>query len=318
MTHQKKENIDFDWSTRKKCVEELLECYQKAKCVITTRLHCALPCLALGTPVLLIYKDEDYYKNRMEDYLPFLYYCSKSEFLEGISYNISSPPPNKEGFKKLRNTLISQVTNFIDLTKSNEENVVVTEDHWFHTLKWQSSLLKRQFSKLQNLYHTAWLSKQLSDKNNQQKEEIKNLYLKLDQLEKWYKNREEWYEKKIAEYDLQVKQLNRKQDDVKNWYDNREQWYKRKITEYDLQVESLNEKQLKINEWYENREEWYAKHCEQLEQVYKELEDEVENLKKINSQNSSELERYKQLLKTIPFKLAASTLKLMKKIKIYI
>lgn len=313
LTHQKKQDIHFDWNKRKKCVEELLECYQKAKCVITTRLHCALPCLALGTPVLLIYKDEDYYKNRMEDYLPFLYYCSKSEFLEGFSYNISSPPPNKEGFKKLRSALISQVTNFIDSTKSNEENVVVKKDYWFHALKWQSSLLKRQLSKLQNLYHTAWLSNQLTDKTSRQKEEIENLYQKLNQLEKWYKNREEWYEKKIAEYDSQVKQLNEKREDIKKWYDNREQWYKRKITEYDLQIESLNEKQSKINEWYENREKWYTKHCQQLKQAYTLLEDKAQNLEKINSQSSIEIERYKQLLETRPFKLAAIALKLYKR-----
>lgn len=33
---------------------ELLELYSSAKLVITSRLHCALPCLALGTPVVLL------------------------------------------------------------------------------------------------------------------------------------------------------------------------------------------------------------------------------------------------------------------------
>ena len=32
----------------------LLDIYQRAACVVTTRLHCALPCLALGTPVLFV------------------------------------------------------------------------------------------------------------------------------------------------------------------------------------------------------------------------------------------------------------------------
>jgi exopolysaccharide biosynthesis predicted pyruvyltransferase EpsI len=33
---------------------QLLRTYATAKSVITTRLHCALPCLAIGTPVLFI------------------------------------------------------------------------------------------------------------------------------------------------------------------------------------------------------------------------------------------------------------------------
>src|SRR5690606_32355799 len=34
--------------------EELLNKYARAKLVITSRIHCALPCLALGTPVIFI------------------------------------------------------------------------------------------------------------------------------------------------------------------------------------------------------------------------------------------------------------------------
>jgi hypothetical protein len=34
--------------------EDLLHKYAKAKLVITSRIHCALPCLAMGTPVIFI------------------------------------------------------------------------------------------------------------------------------------------------------------------------------------------------------------------------------------------------------------------------
>jgi hypothetical protein len=34
--------------------EELLHKYAKAKLVITSRIHCALPCLAMGTPVIFV------------------------------------------------------------------------------------------------------------------------------------------------------------------------------------------------------------------------------------------------------------------------
>lgn len=34
--------------------EELLRCYSKAKLVVTSRIHCALPCTALNTPIIYI------------------------------------------------------------------------------------------------------------------------------------------------------------------------------------------------------------------------------------------------------------------------
>lgn len=42
------------WDERMKNVEKLLKVYQGAKAVVSYRLHCALPCLALGTPTILL------------------------------------------------------------------------------------------------------------------------------------------------------------------------------------------------------------------------------------------------------------------------
>jgi hypothetical protein len=36
---------------------KLLDMYSRAKIVITSRLHCALPCIAMGTPVVFLHKD---------------------------------------------------------------------------------------------------------------------------------------------------------------------------------------------------------------------------------------------------------------------
>ena len=35
-------------------VENLLERYKKAKVVFTSLIHCALPCIAMGTPVVFV------------------------------------------------------------------------------------------------------------------------------------------------------------------------------------------------------------------------------------------------------------------------
>lgn len=45
---------DYNEKERFEKAETLLEKYAKAKLVITSRIHCALPCLALGTPVVFI------------------------------------------------------------------------------------------------------------------------------------------------------------------------------------------------------------------------------------------------------------------------
>lgn len=75
-------NSKLSYKERMNNVEKLLKEYQSAELVITTRLHCALPCLALGTPVLLIFdhKNQDVV-NRIGDYRDLLDYCSEDEFL---------------------------------------------------------------------------------------------------------------------------------------------------------------------------------------------------------------------------------------------
>ena len=45
----------YSWKFRR--AKELLILYAKAKLVITTRLHCALPCRAMGIPVLFLHKN---------------------------------------------------------------------------------------------------------------------------------------------------------------------------------------------------------------------------------------------------------------------
>jgi hypothetical protein len=52
LTHLYSESEDEN--TRFRNAEILLSKYAKAKLVITSRIHCALPCLALGTPVIFI------------------------------------------------------------------------------------------------------------------------------------------------------------------------------------------------------------------------------------------------------------------------
>ena len=54
VTHQM-DNPPQDFHQRMEAARAMLERYAGAKCVVTRRLHCAMACLAIGTPVALLY-----------------------------------------------------------------------------------------------------------------------------------------------------------------------------------------------------------------------------------------------------------------------
>ncbi len=90
----------------------LLSIYAQAKLVVTSRLHCALPCLALQTPVLLIHMAPDSY--RFTGLSDLLRCCSVKDFLEGrYEFNVNNPPPNKTTYLRYREELIRTVNRFI-------------------------------------------------------------------------------------------------------------------------------------------------------------------------------------------------------------
>ena len=91
---------------------ELLALYASASCVVTTRLHCALPCLAIGTPVLLINYNSDPY--RFAGLRELVHNCSIEDYITfGSSYDINQPPPNPETHLPLRDALIKRVETFV-------------------------------------------------------------------------------------------------------------------------------------------------------------------------------------------------------------
>lgn len=113
ITHNiKEEHFKDKWVKRKKRVEELLTVYQNAKCVITTRLHCVLPCLAMGVPVLLIAENKK--GHRFIPYYDWLHVATPEEILkEDSSFDFMNPPANKELHLPYREKLINTAKEFI-------------------------------------------------------------------------------------------------------------------------------------------------------------------------------------------------------------
>lgn len=90
----------------------LLETYARAKCVLTTRLHGALPALAMGTPVLLI--DHSWDQSRFTGLNELVHHCSPDEFVAGrYPYDLNDPPANPDRHLTLRADLRSRVERFV-------------------------------------------------------------------------------------------------------------------------------------------------------------------------------------------------------------
>lgn len=101
---------------RMQMVGELLTRYQNAVCVVTTRLHCALPCLAIETPVLFLCDDTKNY--RLKSFLQYLHVSTTDDFCSGKEqYSVTKPPQNGTGHIPLKNELTNRTRAFIENTK---------------------------------------------------------------------------------------------------------------------------------------------------------------------------------------------------------
>lgn len=121
MTHKlSPEEVGKSWQEREIKLENYLKTYQGAELVITSRLHCALPSIALGTPVILIGKfDEDYY-DRLESFASYYSCYSKEDILEGkADVELRSPGRNADA-GELVELLESYCVKFMTETTKKE------------------------------------------------------------------------------------------------------------------------------------------------------------------------------------------------------
>lgn len=102
-------NANLSFEERMKNVEDLLKVYQNAKLVITDRIHVALPCLALGTPVLLIFYEHN--SDRIETFKQFLVNCTEEDFFKFKKEDLEFT--NKKDFVKYRNKLKKMAAEFV-------------------------------------------------------------------------------------------------------------------------------------------------------------------------------------------------------------
>ena len=93
--------------------EIVLEKYRRARCVITSRLHVAMPCLAFETPVVFVHPDPDS-DSRMGGLIELVRHCSPRDILNGrLPIDPDAPTPNPSDYRELRGQLISTVTDWV-------------------------------------------------------------------------------------------------------------------------------------------------------------------------------------------------------------
>lgn len=111
-SHQNEELFHESFECRMQQVENRLKRYQAAKLVVSTRLHCCMPCLALGTPVLLVYDGKE--SERYEGLRQYAHVAGQKDILDGKwdSFFVN-PQPNGTEFKKIADKLKETVRHFI-------------------------------------------------------------------------------------------------------------------------------------------------------------------------------------------------------------
>ncbi len=110
VTHLGGEQLDT--AGRASAARALLDRYATAAAVVTTRIHAALPCLALGTPVLLVHEPRP--QRRIADMTPLFRSCQVNEFVAGRhDFDLADPPPNPDGFKSLASDMIDRCEAFV-------------------------------------------------------------------------------------------------------------------------------------------------------------------------------------------------------------
>jgi hypothetical protein len=122
-------NSDFNSDAEKfSYAEELINNYAKAKFVVTSRIHCALPCVGFKTPVI-------YIENKNQPEISFCRLGSLRDFFNIISYNKGEMLSlfcklqgkidnnysfsNKDNHEKYKQALIAACKNFVGGAKDN-------------------------------------------------------------------------------------------------------------------------------------------------------------------------------------------------------
>ena len=182
-------------------VEELLKKYQGAHLVITNRLHVALPCIALGTPVILVHP-EYYDEDRLGAFLKYMDNYTDTEFDNiDIKELLKNPKPNNEEYKQIREQLIERCKDFINKCETNNMDTSKLPDikeyygNYVSKIEWYKDIYEIERQSLERVE-----TKRVKE-YKQKVEDIKYLNTQIEnlniQVESLKKNNSELQEQKV-------------------------------------------------------------------------------------------------------------------------
>ena len=140
-----KKNID----ERMNDVERILKKYQESSIVITTRLHCALPCLALGTPVIVLHK-EVFDEDRLGSFFQLFTNYIEEDFLKmDIKKVLDKPNKNNKEYLKIKKELKNRCKSFIKNCEKkyfNKEKLPELEEYkeYAKKLSWYKDIYEKE------------------------------------------------------------------------------------------------------------------------------------------------------------------------------
>ena len=219
VTHIVPENYyELSWEERMKNVEDLLKLYQGARAVVSYRLHCALPCLALGTPTILL--NEDYRNDRFGDYTKYIESCTEEDFVSGkVKYDFRNIPTHSDEWKNLRDNLIKRCEEFVkQCEESNEEyENDISVKHYKKYVIGKSNWLKEE---------TIESYKRYEAEKEKKKEEEKVLEQQINKKEEMLQNKDmeikeqnykiEYYKKEFEETVKKLEEYKKENEEIKN------------------------------------------------------------------------------------------------------
>jgi len=207
-SQSREKNDEISWEDRMAIVKERLTVYQNARCVVTKRLHVALPCLAMGVPVFLVKVMED--DIRFDPYYDYLHRATVDEYLEDKKdYDFMNPPENKDLYVPVRESLIKSCQEFVEKAKDLEgkpETLVRTEYTEEQVKQWRYETMERV------LNNTLEVQREIYAENlellREERKEKNKLNKKIDKL----KNKGIKQKEKIKKLKNKIEELKEKQN----------------------------------------------------------------------------------------------------------
>ena len=117
--------LPLNLNKRFRLAKTMLYLYHNAHCVVTSRLHAAMPCLAFETPVLMLDTKNNWLRRdgRYDGLMELCNIVTEDDFMNNKDiYDFENPPANPEDYKKLREDLIKKCTEFTGY--NNTESVL--------------------------------------------------------------------------------------------------------------------------------------------------------------------------------------------------